>query len=338
MTDEEETDDEFVHGVEQVNDNEDEDMTNAEVEVSRNGDEKVLTRQRQMLERLKNTVKDTTDAEINSLLDIKIQSEVLHIQSLPILTVPVSVISKPTVPTPIPVTPSVALATSFLTPLSVSTIPLVRHQTTTPILTPLIITDAPTITTTISEFDALFTIQLKVAKLEKKSALYHTMHENKSFNRNLANHRLYHALMEALIEDENAMDNGVTDIIKDHKGKHDDDDPLARLNQGPSYDLLKGTCTSNIKLEFNFQECFYALIEKLDWNNPEGDRYPFDLSKPLPLQGRQCRLTIAADYVFNNDLEYLKSFDLKRTYTTSIMKRKAARYEIVGIEYMVLML
>ncbi|GJR14760.1 hypothetical protein Tco_0797412 [Tanacetum coccineum] len=38
-----------------------------------------------------------------------------------------------------------------------------------------------------------------------KSALYKTMHENKSFNKNPANHALYHALMEALIEDENAM-------------------------------------------------------------------------------------------------------------------------------------
>ncbi|GKC41640.1 hypothetical protein Tco_1059362 [Tanacetum coccineum] len=42
---------------------------------------------------------------------------------------------------------------------------------------------------------------------------------------------------------------------------------------------------SNIELEYNFQECFNALTDKLDWNNPEGDRYPFDLSKPLPLQG-----------------------------------------------------
>ncbi|GJS58364.1 hypothetical protein Tco_0653148 [Tanacetum coccineum] len=64
------------------------------------------------------------------------------------------------------------------------------------------------------------------------------MHENKSFNRNPANHRLYHALMEALIEDENAMDKGVVDTVKDHKRKHDDDDddddedPLARPNQG----------------------------------------------------------------------------------------------------------
>ncbi|GKA17470.1 hypothetical protein Tco_0697307 [Tanacetum coccineum] len=104
---------------------------------------------------------------------------------------------------------------------------------------------------------------------------------------------------------------------------------------GPAYDLLKGTCTCNIELEYNFQECFNALTDKLDWNNPEGDRYPFDLSKPLPLQGCPGHLTVAVDYFFNNDLEYLKSSDPERTYTTSITKTKAARYEIVGIEDMV---
>ncbi|GJV37739.1 hypothetical protein Tco_1410216 [Tanacetum coccineum] len=54
---------------------------------------------------------------------------------------------------------------------------------------------------------------------------------------------------------------------------------------GPAFNLLKGTCSSSIELEYNFQECFNALTDKLDWNNPEGDCYPFDLSKPLPLQG-----------------------------------------------------
>ncbi|GKG26798.1 hypothetical protein Tco_0402501, partial [Tanacetum coccineum] len=38
--------------------------------------------------------------------------------------------------------------------------------------------------------------------------------------------------MEALIEDENAMDKGVADIIQDHKRKHDDDeDPPVGPNQ-----------------------------------------------------------------------------------------------------------
>ncbi|GKC04371.1 hypothetical protein Tco_0995981 [Tanacetum coccineum] len=44
---------------------------------------------------------------------------------------------------------------------------------------------------------------------------------------------------------------------------------------------------------------------------------------------------VAANYFFNNNLEYLKSSDLEKTYTTSITKTKAARYEIVGIEDMV---
>nr|GEY85181.1 monogalactosyldiacylglycerol synthase, chloroplastic-like [Tanacetum cinerariifolium] len=47
------------------------------------------------------TVKDTTNAEIISLLDVKIQHEVPHIQSPSVLRVPVFVISEPTVLTPI---------------------------------------------------------------------------------------------------------------------------------------------------------------------------------------------------------------------------------------------
>ncbi|GKC60828.1 hypothetical protein Tco_1088426 [Tanacetum coccineum] len=104
---------------------------------------------------------------------------------------------------------------------------------------------------------------------------------------------------------------------------------------GPAYNLLKGMCSSSVELEYHFQECFNALTDRLDWNNPKGDCYPFYLSKPLPLQGHQGHLTVATDYFFNNDLKYLKYSDLERTYTTSITKRKAARYEIEGIEDMV---
>ncbi|GJW87206.1 hypothetical protein Tco_0162546 [Tanacetum coccineum] len=104
---------------------------------------------------------------------------------------------------------------------------------------------------------------------------------------------------------------------------------------GHAFNLLKGTCSSSIKLEYNFQECFNALTNKLDLNNPEGDRYPFDLSKPLPLQGPPGHRTIAVDYLFNSDLEYLKTSDPEVTYTTSIMKTKATRYKIKGIKDMV---
>ncbi|GKF72654.1 hypothetical protein Tco_0208768, partial [Tanacetum coccineum] len=87
------------------------------------------------------------------------------------------------------------------------------------------------------------THQAALEEFDLKSALFKSMHKNESANRNPANYRLYHALMEALIEDENAMDKEVTDTVKDHKRKHDGDDddddndyegPPARSNQGKS--------------------------------------------------------------------------------------------------------
>ncbi|GJS71143.1 hypothetical protein Tco_0703984 [Tanacetum coccineum] len=301
-----------------------------------------------------------------------------------------------------------------------------------------------------------------------KSALYQIMNENKSFNRNLVNHTLYHVLMEALIEDENAMDKGVADTVKNHKRRYDDEDddedPSVGPNQGkkikrrrtkesessmkpsttketskgkaPSKSSKTGKSTTtqepieepiakvvmddlettanedvvndadhpqdnvapnidepfrdtwfkqplrpptpdpewnkcqvvtdqpkqpwfnkmvsaakdpltfnelmatpidfsnSIELEYNIEECFKAMTNRLNWNNTLGDRCPFDLAKPLPLKGRPRHLTVSAEYFFNNDLEFLKSSDPENKYTTSITKTKATRYEIVGIEDM----
>ncbi|GJT17799.1 hypothetical protein Tco_0876505 [Tanacetum coccineum] len=558
-----------------VRKDEDEEMINAEVDDSDKGDEEITdaakadakktSEAKDDAKRLNSlhqsvaylTIKDTIDTKINTLLEVKIQSEVPHTQSPSVLSVPVSVISEPIVPKPVQESPLIATITT-LPPPFISTTPLVPQKTTTPIPTKPITTDALTITTVVLESNALTAVELRVANLEKdmselktvdhstealailksqvpsvvdnylgskvrdvfqkelkkhttdliqkyslqqfsksskkhsltvdleqgskktleeydlKSALYQSMHANKSFRRIIASHRLYHALMEAFIEDENAMDKGVADTVKDHKRKHDDDeyeddeDPPAGPNQskktkrrrtkesesskkpsstketpkgkapskgsktgksalakepieepiaevimddagddvarddnppqdtsepkkrktlnpnwfkqpprpptpdpewnkrqvvldqptqhwfnqmvsakkdpltfndlmatpidfskyvlnglkienltqdillGPAFNLLKGTCSSSIELEYNFQECFNTLTDKLDWDNPEGDRYPFDLSKPLPLQG-----------------------PLEITYTTSITKTKAARYKIKGIEDMV---
>ncbi|GKC35034.1 hypothetical protein Tco_1047418 [Tanacetum coccineum] len=73
---------------------------------------------------------------------------------------------------------------------------------------------------------------------------------------------------------------------------------------GPAFNLLKGTCSSSIELEYNSKS----------------------------LLGHQ---TVAADYFFNNDLEYLKTSDLEVTYTSSITKTKVTRYKIKGIKDMV---
>nr|GEU51592.1 hypothetical protein [Tanacetum cinerariifolium] len=52
---------------------------------------------------------------------------------------------------------------------------------------------------------------------------------------------------------------------------------------GPAFNLLNGTCKSRVELEYHFKECYKAVIDRLDWTNPEGHEYPFDLSKPIPL-------------------------------------------------------
>ncbi|GJT01930.1 hypothetical protein Tco_0823099 [Tanacetum coccineum] len=423
----------------------------------------------------KSTVKDTTYAKINLLLEVKIQSEVSHTQSPSMLRVPIT-----------------------LPPLSVSTTPFVPQQTTTPIPTPTIITDAPTITTAVLESSALSDVQLRVAKLEKdvsklkkidlsvealtslktqvpsvvdnylrskvgdvfqkelkkhtayliqkyslqqipklpkkqtpttdleqesektpskilkikkeqaEITLYQTIHANKSFNINPANHRLYHALMEALIEDENAMDKGVADTKpsttkETPKGKapskgsktgksasakepveepiaevimddtsddvvHDDDQPQdssePKTTKTPNLDWFKQPPRPPTPdPEWNkrqvvldqpeqpwFNEMVYSSKGPLTFDDLMAT--PINFSKYVlnrlkidihtqdillgpaynMLKGHPGHLTVTANYFFNNDMEYLKSSDSERMYTTSIMKTKAAWYKIEGIE------
>ncbi|GJU09735.1 hypothetical protein Tco_1132131 [Tanacetum coccineum] len=170
--DNEETDDELVHSNEQVNDDEDEEMTNAEDADTRNCDEEIsdAEKAKEVKDDIKKaelppsssslsvssgfgnqfltlssdtsligTVKNTTDAEINSLLD-------------------------PSVLTPIPETPSVAPVTIFLPSLIVSSISHVLLQTTTPIPTPPITTKSPPV---ITIPDLLHAIIQRVYVLEK---------------------------------------------------------------------------------------------------------------------------------------------------------------------------
>ncbi|GKD47941.1 hypothetical protein Tco_1276917 [Tanacetum coccineum] len=103
----------------------------------------------------------------------------------------------------------------------------------------------------------------------------------------------------------------------------------------PAFKLLKGTRTNFVELEYDFEECYKALSEKLDWDNPEGGDYPFDLTKPLPLVMNGNRQMVPVDYFFNNDLKYLQGGISTMTYTTSTTKTKAAQYDLQGIEDMV---
>ncbi|GKC13820.1 hypothetical protein Tco_1010602 [Tanacetum coccineum] len=53
-------------------------------------------------------------------------------------------------------------------------------------------------------------------------------------------------------------------------------------------------------------EVYKATTDQLDWINPEGQQYPHDLRKPLPLiPNTRGRRVIPFDHFINNDLEYL---------------------------------
>ncbi|GJZ58379.1 hypothetical protein Tco_0613873 [Tanacetum coccineum] len=65
---------------------------------------------------------------------------------------------------------------------------------------------------------------------------------------------------------------------------------------GPAFRLLKGTHSNYVKLEYDFEECYKALSEKLDWANLEGEGVS------------------------------------TMTYITSITKTKATQYDLPGIE------
>nr|GEW69804.1 hypothetical protein [Tanacetum cinerariifolium] len=99
-----------------------------------------------------------------------------------------------------------------------------------------------------------------------------------------------------------------------------------KLLAGPTYELTKGSCKSLVELEFFLEEVYKASTDQLDWINPEGQQYPHNLLKPLPLiPNSRGHRVIPFDHFINNDLEYLREFASSRKYTTYV-KTKAANY------------
>nr|GEX17519.1 hypothetical protein [Tanacetum cinerariifolium] len=100
-----------------------------------------------------------------------------------------------------------------------------------------------------------------------------------------------------------------------------------KLLARPTFELMKGSCTSLIELEYHLKEVYKATTDQLDWVNPEGQQYPHNLLQPLPLiPDNRGRRVIPFAHFINNDLEYLWGGTSSRKYTTSVTKTKAADY------------
>ncbi|GJX19379.1 hypothetical protein Tco_0222056 [Tanacetum coccineum] len=84
--------------------------------------------------------------------------------------------------------------------------------------------------------------KIELAEFDLKQALFDSMHASKSFNKTPKNKTLYHALMESLIKDENVMDQGLADLIKQKKRPHDDADK----DEGPTTGSDRGDQGENL--------------------------------------------------------------------------------------------
>nr|GEX04884.1 hypothetical protein [Tanacetum cinerariifolium] len=88
------------------------------------------------------------------------------------------------------------------------------------------------------------------------------------------------------------------------------------LIAGPTYELLKGSCKSPVELEYHLKEVYKATTDQLDRVNPEGQQYPHNLLKPLPLiPNNRGRRVIPFGHFINNDLEYLRGESARDVYS-----------------------
>nr|GEW50145.1 hypothetical protein [Tanacetum cinerariifolium] len=105
------------------------------------------------------------------------------------------------------------------------------------------------------------------------------------------------------------------------------------LLAGPTYELMNGSYKSLVEIEYFLEEFYKATTDQLDWINPEGQQYPHNLLKPLPLiPNSRGHRVIPFDHFINNDLEYLRGGASSRKYTTSATTSMLSGESLIGGE------
>nr|GEY05140.1 hypothetical protein [Tanacetum cinerariifolium] len=144
-----------------------------------------------------------------------------------------------------------------------------------------------------------YAVAADLSEMELKKILIEKMECNKSIQCSNEQRNLYKALLDAYEADKTIPDSyGETVILKRRrKEPKSASDPLEtatrsagrvdtltpELLAGPTYELMKGSCTSLIELEYHLEEVYKPTTDQLDWVNPEGQQYRHNLLQPLPL-------------------------------------------------------
>nr|GEU61457.1 retrovirus-related Pol polyprotein from transposon TNT 1-94 [Tanacetum cinerariifolium] len=292
-TDDEETDGEFMQ------DDVDKEMKDAEDAESRNGDKEISNTAKADAEKTKEVKDDNKKAELPPSSSSLSVSSGFARSSLNNTG-----------------NSYINFDNNFPRPHYVTTISRVLQQSTTPIPTPPITTEAPPVTTISDTLPAISQIVSVLKKdVQEIKVVDHTTLLFASLRSKIplaVNAYLESSLGDALQKYPLTFDELMATPIFFSKFTMNrlKKDKLTKAHLvGPVYNLLKDIC--------------------------QRDRCPYDSSKPLTLKGRPGRLTVPLEYLFNNDLEYLKVSDPEKNYTTSITKTTAARYELVGIEDMI---
>nr|GEZ08029.1 hypothetical protein [Tanacetum cinerariifolium] len=187
-----------------------------------------------------------------------------------------------------------------------------------------------------------YAVAANLSEMELKKILIEKMEGNKSIQRSDEQRNLYKVLVDAYEADKTILDSYRDTVILNRRRDDNDDQkegpstgsdrgskrrreckepesvsaPLETTTRStgrvdtltpellarPTYELMKGSCTSVIELEYHLEE-------------------------PLPLiPDNRDRRVIPFAHFFNNDLEYLRGGASSRKYTTSVTKTKAIDY------------
>ncbi|GJZ06894.1 hypothetical protein Tco_0540687 [Tanacetum coccineum] len=103
---------------------------------------------------------------------------------------------------------------------------------------------------------------------------------------------------------------------------------------GSVYNLLKGTCQSSIGLKYNMEECYKALSDQIDWNNPKEDSYREGGFIDLHLNEIEDMLLLnAQDKLFQLDESDIVDLVVAlRMFTKSLIIKRRVKDVQLGVE------